>query len=322
IEEEEPSRPSTRLSTDEAAPSLAASRQTEPKRLTALLRGELDWVVLKCLEKQRDRRYATANALARDVQRYLADEVVEARPPSAGYRLQKFVRRHKVAVVAGSLVALALVLGLLGTSLGLAEAWKQRQLAEIQRDEKEQARAAEAEQRRAADQAYQMARESLLTVGAGLPDVLRQAIFTRAAQNRANAILAEALARQLDVGAMRGLPERGMISMHLSNASLLGAQGKHAEAGASLQKALQISNRLMARGSPERATLLGNHALILASIGQLERDSKGTVAAGKAALARFGQALQLQRDLLKNPSGQDRPEAELRQSVADTLYQI
>jgi tetratricopeptide (TPR) repeat protein len=342
IQEEEPSRPSTRLSTDDLLPSLAATRQTEPKQLTALLRGELDWVVLKCLEKQRDRRYETANALARDVQRYLADEVVEARPPSAGYRLQKFVRRHKVAVVAGSLVAAALVLGLLGTSLGLAEAQKQRRLAEIQRDEKEQARAAEAEQRRAADQAYQMARESLLTVGADLPDILRQAIFTPAVQNRANGILAESLAKQLDIAAMRGLPERGMINMHLRNASLLSAQGKLTEAGASLQKALEISNRLVskdspakdspakdspaknspAKNSPERATLLGNHALILASIGQFERDSKGIVPAGKAALATFGQALELQRDLLKNPTGQDRPQSELRQSVADTLYQI
>src|SRR5262249_57319903 len=94
IEEEEPSRPSTRLSTDEALPSLAALRQTEPRRLTALLRGELDWVVMRCLEKQRDRRYETANALARDVQRYLADEPVEARPPSARYLPGKLLRRN------------------------------------------------------------------------------------------------------------------------------------------------------------------------------------------------------------------------------------
>ena len=89
IREEEPSKPSTRLSTDDSLPSLAALRQTEPRKLMALLRGELDWVVMKCLEKQRDRRYETANGLARDIQRYLADEAVEARPPSAGYRLQQ-----------------------------------------------------------------------------------------------------------------------------------------------------------------------------------------------------------------------------------------
>ncbi len=92
IREEEPSKPSTRLSTDDSLPSLAALRQIEPRKLMALLRGELDWVVMKCLEKHRERRYDTANALARDVERYLADEAVEARPPSAGYRLQKFAR--------------------------------------------------------------------------------------------------------------------------------------------------------------------------------------------------------------------------------------
>ena len=68
------------------------------------MRGELDWIVMKALEKDRARRYETANGLARDVQRYLADELVEARPPSAGYRLRKFVRRHKGQVIAASLV--------------------------------------------------------------------------------------------------------------------------------------------------------------------------------------------------------------------------
>src|SRR5262249_15606680 len=103
LQEEEPSKPSTRLSTDESLPSLAALRQTEPKKLMALLRGELDWVVMKCLEKRRDRRYETASDLARDVQRYLADEPVEARPPSASYRLGKFLRRNRGPVLAGSL---------------------------------------------------------------------------------------------------------------------------------------------------------------------------------------------------------------------------
>src|SRR5260370_10098506 len=88
----------------------------------ALLRGELDWVVMKCLEKQRDRRYETANGLARDIQRYLADEVVEARPPSAGYRLKKFVRRHKGQVVAASLVLLTLIGGIFGSSARLVHA--------------------------------------------------------------------------------------------------------------------------------------------------------------------------------------------------------
>ena len=87
IREEDPSKPSTRLSTNEALPSMAALRQVEPRKLMAILRGELDWVVMKCLEKQRERRYETANGLARDLQRYLADELVEARAPSRGISL-------------------------------------------------------------------------------------------------------------------------------------------------------------------------------------------------------------------------------------------
>ncbi len=112
IQEEEPSKPSTRLSTDESLPSMAALRQIEPRKLTALLRGELDWVVMKCLEKHRERRYETANGLAKDVQRYLADEPVEARPPSAGYRFGKFLQRNTGEVIAATLVSLALLGGL------------------------------------------------------------------------------------------------------------------------------------------------------------------------------------------------------------------
>ncbi len=136
IQEEEPSKPSMRLSTNDSLLPLAALRQTEPNKLTALLRGELDWVVMKCLEKQRDRRYETANALSRDVQRYLANEVVEARPPSASYRLQKFVRRNRGQVVAVSLLLLALVGGVVGTTIGLVQADTARR-AEAKRAEGE-----------------------------------------------------------------------------------------------------------------------------------------------------------------------------------------
>ena len=97
IREEEPSKPSTRLATDESLPAMAAKRRAEPRKLIVLLKGELDWVVMKCLEKRRDRRYESASGLAQDIERFLADEPVEARPPSAGYRLAKFLRRNKGA---------------------------------------------------------------------------------------------------------------------------------------------------------------------------------------------------------------------------------
>jgi WD40 repeat protein/serine/threonine protein kinase len=112
IREEEPPKPSLRLSTTEALPSIAANRSLEPKKLSGMVRGELDWIVMKCLEKDRNRRYDTASSLGLDVLRYLHEEPVLARSPGTGYRLRKFVRRHpaSLALAAISLVAvLALV---------------------------------------------------------------------------------------------------------------------------------------------------------------------------------------------------------------------
>jgi WD40 repeat protein/serine/threonine protein kinase len=123
IREEEPPKPSTRLSTaGPAALTISSNRGLEPGKLTRLLRGELDWMVMKALEKDRSRRYETANAFALDVQRYLADEPVLACPPSAGYRLRKLVRRNKGPVLAVSVVVLALVGGIIGTTWGMIRA--------------------------------------------------------------------------------------------------------------------------------------------------------------------------------------------------------
>jgi superkiller protein 3 len=119
IKEEEPPKPSTRLSdSGEALASISANRHTEPAKLTKLVKGELDWIVMKSLEKDRNRRYETANGFAMDVQRYLADEPVQACPPSVGYRLRKFVRRNKVALAVTGLVLFFVVL--LGSGVGWA----------------------------------------------------------------------------------------------------------------------------------------------------------------------------------------------------------
>ena len=96
IKEEEPTRPSTRLSDSrELWRSSRRSGTSEPAKLAKLMRGELDWIVMKCLEKDRNRRYETANGFAADVERYLNDEPVKACPPSARYRFRKFARRNK-----------------------------------------------------------------------------------------------------------------------------------------------------------------------------------------------------------------------------------
>ncbi len=158
VREVDPPRPSTKLSTAEALPSIAANRNVEPAKLTRMLRGELDWVVMKALEKDRARRYETANGFARDIQRYLADEVVEARPPSAAYRLRKFVRRHKGQVIAASLVILALVAGVIGTTVGMLRADQQKKLAQEGWDQ------AETEKTRA-EKNFATAREIIMNMG-------------------------------------------------------------------------------------------------------------------------------------------------------------
>ena len=120
IKEEEPPRPSTRLSeSGEALASISAQRHMEPAKLTKLVRGELDWIVMKTLEKDRNRRYETASGFAADVQRYLNDEPVQACPPSAMYRLRKFARRNKrgLAMVAAAAVGVLIAATSLGWSV-------------------------------------------------------------------------------------------------------------------------------------------------------------------------------------------------------------
>jgi WD40 repeat protein len=147
IREEEPPRPSTRLSTTAELPAIAANRGLDPRQLSGLVRGDLDWIVMKCLEKDRNRRYETASGLAADVERYLRDEPVQACPPSAAYRVRKFVRRNRGPVLAVALVGVVLVGGVVGTTVGLVQAEQARDAEARQRADVEQERDAKEEAR-------------------------------------------------------------------------------------------------------------------------------------------------------------------------------
>jgi serine/threonine protein kinase/WD40 repeat protein len=156
IREEEPPKPSIRFSTlGQAAATASADRQSDPRRLSQLVRGELDWIVMKALEKDRNRRYESASAFAADVQCYLNDEPVRACPPSLAYRLRKLVRRHKGPVLAASLVVLALLGGIIGTTWSMIRATDARAVA-VQETEQKQAALAVAQQseRDAKDQLF------------------------------------------------------------------------------------------------------------------------------------------------------------------------
>jgi WD40 repeat protein/serine/threonine protein kinase/Flp pilus assembly protein TadD len=152
IREEEPPRPSTRLSSlGEAAATVSTLRQSDPKRLRQLFRGELDWIAMKALEKDRNRRYETVNGLARDVERYLHDEPVLACPPSAGYRFRKFARRYKSMLITAAVVTGALVLTVLALAVSAVFLWHANRRTEEALQQTRQARQVEEEARKGAE---------------------------------------------------------------------------------------------------------------------------------------------------------------------------
>jgi hypothetical protein len=168
IREEEPPKPSLRLShSGGSLPSIAAQRKTEPAKLSKIFHGDLDWITMKALEKDRTRRYETANAFAADVLRYLNDEPVEASPPSTIYLLRKFAKKNRGPVIVGAVVVAILVVGIAGTTLGLFRARQAEQAVTRERDAKE-------EQRRNAEQAQRLAEEQRKRADEQSAKVMRQ----------------------------------------------------------------------------------------------------------------------------------------------------
>ncbi len=229
IREVDPPKPSTRLdqSVDTLA-GIAASRRIEPKRLGGLVRGELDWIAMKALEKDRARRYESAHGLAQDLRRYLSGDAVVAAPPSALYRLRKFSRRNRTVVLAGSAVAAALLVGV------VAFAW-QANVARHERDSAVVAQRAEAEQRRIADEqraeagrqqalaeanaeAERRARDRAEATATFVTDALRSADPNYGGKEGISVAEAmEQAVKQLDEGAFRDEPDieaslRGVIA--------------------------------------------------------------------------------------------------------------
>ncbi len=135
IREEDPPKPSTRITTLKATlPLISRNRDTEPSKLSAIVKGDLDWIVMQCLEKDRSRRYETANGLAADIRRFLAQQPIEARPPSALYRFGKFTRRNRSLIATGSGVALTMIVATIASLMFASSAIEQRGIAENQKE--------------------------------------------------------------------------------------------------------------------------------------------------------------------------------------------
>jgi serine/threonine protein kinase/lipopolysaccharide biosynthesis regulator YciM len=297
IREVEPPRPSTRLSSTAELPNIAAQRKLEPRRLTRLVHGELDWIVMKCLEKDRGRRYETANALALDVQRYLADEPVLAGPPGAGYRLRKFLRRHRGPVVAAALVLLALLAGIVGTSWGLVEAQRQHEQADRER---QQAVA----QKDRAEAAETLARQRLEDVSQQKQRAEREAAIAGAV----NAFLQQDLLGQADIGKQPQLgaaPRNPNITVQeLLDRAAQAIEGKFAEqpqTEAAIRLTLGDTYRALGRYAEAQPHLERSVQLRTAQLGANHLDtlhSKHNLAGLYYALGKYDPAEPLYQEVL------------------------
>jgi serine/threonine protein kinase/tetratricopeptide (TPR) repeat protein len=318
IREEETPEPSVRVaSLGERLAMVAAERRTEPARLVRLLRGELDWIALKALEKSRSRRYESASDLARDVQRYLNDEPVEACPPSVGYRLGKFVRKHRVLT---GFVAL-LVVGVVGLIAGLIAVNNARQravtaekrmrnalnmtFAGIRSQVRRRVKLGD-EEKMILGNMLRGYRQLLAEVGSS-----REVLATAAEAEFRMANLSELVGRSEDAeaGYRRALQQyeqlvgefpaeaeyRGELArLNFDLANLLKAQDRRREAEAGYRRAIEGYEKLAA-DFPNEAAYRGELAVACNNLGVLHREDQEFAAAAKA----FHEAVSLGEKVVK-----------------------
>jgi serine/threonine protein kinase/tetratricopeptide (TPR) repeat protein len=319
IREEEPPRPSTRISslslreragvreTAALTTTIAAHRHTDPRRLIQSIRGELDWIVMKCLEKDRNRRYETPNSLARDIERYLHDEPVQACPPSAAYRFRKFAKRNKESVMAASMILLTLVAGILGTTMGLIRAEKARQ---AETEQRQTAEAREAESRAILNfvetKIFAAAGPEGTEGGLGREVTLRNAIESALPfvdNSFPNQPIIEARLRSTLGTAFFDLGEAGKAAEQFQKARTLFSQALGANHRDTLTSMCNLSNCYYELGRHSEALQLRQETLALqkTELGPNHRDtleSMASVASDYVALGREKEALQLRVETL------------------------
>jgi serine/threonine protein kinase len=258
IREEEPVAPSARIAADPNKQSICDLRRATPTQLQRDVRGELDWIVLKALAKDRSRRYQSASDMAKDIQRYLSNEPIEASPPSTTYRLMKYLHRNRLAIGSVAMVTCALLLGLAGTTWQAREASRARAIAEFQRD------IARAESQKAREAESAAAREA--------ENVLKQSLYSRAIANFVNHHLLEftdpdiepdrniSLRTVLDraaisIQALNDAPETQAAMRHTLAKSYL-SLGEYAEARTHAEAAMELQNSALGETHPESLSTL------------------------------------------------------------------
>lgn len=270
VREMEPPTPSLRLSTDEALPSIAANRNVEPSKLKKLVRGELDWIIMKTLDKDRARRYDSASNLARDVDRFLKDEIVEARPPSRLYRTIKFIRKNKVQVFAAILILITLVGGIIGTTLGLLEARHQKEIADHARDQAVSAALSEKVEREKAQNRLEQVKKAMEILG----DVFDN-INPSKVENKGK-LIQELIGQELDRAASQldgktlGDPLTAARLQWVLGNSQKGL-GYPAKAIVLLNQALEVYKNQLGMENPETLTVMHGLARCYRTAGQYDK---------------------------------------------------
>jgi eukaryotic-like serine/threonine-protein kinase len=277
IREEDPPKPSTRVSTlAQAGTTLSMQRKTDPKKLSQLFRAELDWIVMKCLEKDRNRRYETANGLAMDLRRYLADEPVQACPPSTIYRLRKFARKYRTL---GRIAVAFVVLLLLATAVSTWQAVVARRAERRAVTERDRAEMSFRTARDAVDQLFtQVSQSPKLKVHA--METFRKDLL-RSAKDFYERFIRE----QFDAPGVRydlGMAQYRLGEIHRD-------LGNYTAAEESLTKAIEILDE-QARTQPDRAEYGRDLGVGYALLAQVHSDT----GQWQKAEATFEQALSLQ----------------------------
>jgi serine/threonine protein kinase len=269
IREEEPPRPSARLSASQSVPLIAAKFETEPARLSRQLHGDLDWIVMKCLEKDRNRRYETAGALATDIKHFLNDEPVIARPPSGLYRAGKFVRRNKAVAFASAAVLLGLIAGIVGVSIGLVSQSRQRVIAERERAEAQLNLAISLQSQRKYAEAEDLYRQGLESSRGGTPLERQKAARTRlrlaqVVADRSGAAQSEQLHREALHAYRAAFPPGNPNIAHalFDLAIVLRTQQRFAEAEPLFREVYEIHRRAI----PADHRAIGESAAILSNV--------------------------------------------------------
>jgi eukaryotic-like serine/threonine-protein kinase len=307
LREVDPPLPSSRVSASaHSRPLVAERRSTDPRKLSSVLRGELDWIAMKALEKDRHRRYDSAGALAQDVERYLAGQPVQAAPPSVSYRARKFVTRHRVPVVASMVVALALVGGLAGTLWQAAAAARERDAAR-----RETARATAlnhfmAQMLTASNPEAQGSREVTVL------ELLSKA-STTATETLAGQPEAEAEARTLLGNTFRSLGEVDEAIEELERAVALRDQGAASETHGQAISLAALAVAHISRGDYQAAVpLLERGIRIVEGLGDAELDTLGVLHYDLAnALQRLSRYEEAERELDRSEAAFDRLPGEL-----------